>query len=294
MRTTTPSAPTAAAGVSGEDLFFDLAIEDLRRAADMFLGDPRAHRRASTGGSRSRCHRSWPTTPGPRWPRRPTCTAAPARQNLFIKIPGTPEGLPAIEETIAAGVPVNVTLLFDAAQYRAAAEAYMRGVRAPDRRRARSGRRQRGVGVHVALGQGGRRQVPAELKDRLALAVGARHLPGLPRAARLGPLAAHSRAPGPGRSGCCGPARRTKDPGRARHALRRRAGRAPDGQHDAGLDPRGLPRPRRRWASSLPADGGDADAALAPLRRCRRRRDRAGSTTADRRRRRRSSPPGRT
>ena len=54
--------------------------------------------------------------------------AAAARENLLIKIPGTPEGLPAVEETIASGVPVNVTLLFSADQYRAAADAYMRGI----------------------------------------------------------------------------------------------------------------------------------------------------------------------
>ena len=54
--------------------------------------------------------------------------AAAGRENLFIKIPGTPEGLQSIEDTIAAGTPVNVTLLFDAAQYQAQAEAYMRGI----------------------------------------------------------------------------------------------------------------------------------------------------------------------
>ena len=50
------------------------------------------------------------------------------RANLFIKIPGTPEGIPAIEASILAGVPINVTLLFSAEQYLAAAEAYMRGI----------------------------------------------------------------------------------------------------------------------------------------------------------------------
>src|SRR5262249_35931093 len=51
-----------------------------------------------------------------------------ARPNLYIKIPGTPEGLPAIEESIFAGVPINVTLLFSREQYVAAAEAYLRGI----------------------------------------------------------------------------------------------------------------------------------------------------------------------
>ena len=50
------------------------------------------------------------------------------RTNLFIKIPGTPEGLPAIEESIYAGIPINVTLLFDRDQYLAAADAYLRGL----------------------------------------------------------------------------------------------------------------------------------------------------------------------
>ncbi len=61
-------------------------------------------------------------------PRRRTLHARAGRRNLFIKIPGTAEGLPAIEEAIAAGVPVNVTLLFYAAHYRAAADAYMKGI----------------------------------------------------------------------------------------------------------------------------------------------------------------------
>jgi transaldolase len=62
-----------------------------------------------------------------RWRRPRICTRA-AAQNLFIKIPGTKEGLPAIEEAIFAGVPINVTLLFSREQYVAAAEAYLRGV----------------------------------------------------------------------------------------------------------------------------------------------------------------------
>ena len=55
-------------------------------------------------------------------------TDAQEKRHLFIKIPGTKEGLPAIEETIASGVPVNVTLLFSREQYEAAAEAYLRGL----------------------------------------------------------------------------------------------------------------------------------------------------------------------
>src|SRR5678809_526052 len=83
-------------GKSGEELFFELALEDLTRAADLFRP-------------------VWDRTRG-------------VRPNLLIKIPGTKEGLPAIEEAIFAGIPINVTLLFSAAQYLAAADAFLRGI----------------------------------------------------------------------------------------------------------------------------------------------------------------------
>src|SRR5262252_6872272 len=114
-------------GKSGEELFFELALEDLTRAADLFrpvfdrtngvdgwvsleVSPLLAHDTASTVAAAKALH------------------ARAARPNLFIKIPGTTEGLAAIEESIFAGVPVNVTLLFSAAQYLAAAEAYLRGI----------------------------------------------------------------------------------------------------------------------------------------------------------------------
>ena len=115
------------AGVTGERLFFDLAIEDLGRAADVFRP---VHDR--TGGLDG-----WVSLEvSPRLAYDTTSTLAAARDlharaarpNLFIKIPGTREGLPAIEEAIAAGVPVNVTLLFTREHYLAAADAYLRGV----------------------------------------------------------------------------------------------------------------------------------------------------------------------
>ena len=113
--------------LSAEDLFFDLAIEDLRRAADLFLG---IHER--TDGVDGWV--SLEVSPLLAYDTAQTVEAAKnlsaraGRPNLFIKIPGTPEGLPAITEAIAAGVPVNVTLLFSADQYRAAADAYFTGV----------------------------------------------------------------------------------------------------------------------------------------------------------------------
>ena len=114
-------------GKSGEALFFDLALEDLTRAAALFgpvhertdgvdgwvsleVSPLLAHDTASTLAAAKDLH-----------------TRA-ARPNLFIKIPGTREGLPAIEEAIFAGVPINVTLLFSREQYLAAADAFLRGI----------------------------------------------------------------------------------------------------------------------------------------------------------------------
>jgi transaldolase len=114
-------------GKSGEELFFELALEDLTRAADLFrpvwdktrgvdgwvsleVSPLLAHDSASTLAAAKALH------------------ARAGRPNLLIKIPGTKEGLPAIEEAIFAGVPINVTLLFSAAQYQAAADAFMRGI----------------------------------------------------------------------------------------------------------------------------------------------------------------------
>jgi len=117
----------SAPGVSVEELFFDLAIEDLRRAADLFLS---IHER--TDGVDGWV--SLEVSPLLAYDTARTIDAAKAlharaaRSNLFIKIPGTAEGLPAISECIASGVPVNVTLLFSADHYRAAADAYLTGI----------------------------------------------------------------------------------------------------------------------------------------------------------------------
>lgn len=114
-------------GQSDEALFFDLALEDLRRAADLFRPDFDASDGAdgwvSLEVSPLLAHDAQATI------RVAAELHAKAdRPNLFIKIPGTPAGLQAIEASIFAGVPVNVTLLFSCAQYQAAAEAYLRGV----------------------------------------------------------------------------------------------------------------------------------------------------------------------
>ncbi|MGH7071616.1 MAG: transaldolase [Acetobacteraceae bacterium] len=116
-----------ARGYSGEALFFELALEDLGRAAELFLPAHRATAGAdgwvSLEVSPLLAHQTKETIDEAiRLSRRAH------RENLFVKIPGTPEGLPAIEETIFAGVPVNVTLLFSPEQYQASANAYMRGL----------------------------------------------------------------------------------------------------------------------------------------------------------------------
>ena len=112
---------------SGERLFFEVALEDLTEAADLFR--PIYDRTGGVDG--------WVSLEvSPLLAHDTKSTVAEAkdlhtraqRPNLFIKIPGTKEGLPAIEEAIFAGIPINVTLLFSAEQYVAAADAYMRGI----------------------------------------------------------------------------------------------------------------------------------------------------------------------
>jgi transaldolase len=159
------------AGLSGEDLFFSLAIQDLSRAADLFL--PIHQRSATVDGwvslevSPLLAHDTGGTVASAQ-----KLHATAGKRNLFIKIPGTREGLPAIGQAIFTGVPVNVTLLFSAEQYVAAADAYMKGLErrvdaglSPDIRSVASlfiSRWDRAVADTVG----------APLKNRLGLAVG--------------------------------------------------------------------------------------------------------------------------
>ena len=116
-----------AKGKSGEALFFDLALQDLTQAADLFR--PIYDRTNGVDG-----WVSLEVSPLLAYDTASTLAAAKelharaGRPNLLIKIPGTKEGLPAIEEAIFAGVPINVTLLFSREQYVAAAEAFLRGI----------------------------------------------------------------------------------------------------------------------------------------------------------------------
>ncbi len=161
------------AGKAGEALFFELAIEDISRAADLFR--PVFARTNGVDG--------WVSLEvSPLLARDAKTTldvsrslhARAGRPNLYIKIPGTNEGLPAIEEAIFAGVPVNVTLLFSREQYVAAAQAYLRGVE----RRIAAGLDPCIASVasvfisrwDVAVAD----KVPAALKNRLGIAVAQR------------------------------------------------------------------------------------------------------------------------
>lgn len=158
------------AGLSGEALFFEVALEDLRRAADLFRPIYDA-----TGGTDGFV--SLEVSPLLAYDtaqtilQAKTLHAKAGKPNLFIKIPGTPEGLPAIEESIFQGVPVNVTLLFSREQYLAAAEAYLRGLE----RRLEAGLKPDVPSVaSVFVSRWDRAvadQVPAELHNRLGIAM---------------------------------------------------------------------------------------------------------------------------
>jgi transaldolase len=158
-------------GSAAEQVFFNLALEDISRAADLFrtiheltngtdgwvsleVSPMVAHDTASTIAAAKDLHQR---------ARRP---------NVFIKIPGTPEGLPAIEEAIFAGIPVNVTLLFSDDQYLASAEAFLRGVE----RRIDSGLNPDvGSVASVFISRWDAAvaaTVPAEMQNRLGIAVG--------------------------------------------------------------------------------------------------------------------------
>lgn len=162
------------AGRSGEALFIELALEDLRRAADLFrpvfdategvdgwvsmeISPLVAADTAGSVAAAAQIHRQ------------------ADRSNLFVKIPGTPEGVPAIEESIFAGVPINVTLLFSREHYVAAAEVYLRAIE----RRIAAGRDPRVSSVaslfvsrwDKAVSD---KEVPPELRNQLGIAIAKR------------------------------------------------------------------------------------------------------------------------
>ena len=163
----------AKTGKSGEALFTELALEDLRRAADLFrpvfdatdgidgwvsmeVSPLLANDTAGSIAAAARIH------------------GQAERPNLYVKIPGTPAGGPAIEESIFNGIPINVTLLFSREQYVAAAEAYLRGIE----RRIAAGRDPRVASVASLFvsrwDKAVADKVPPELRNRLGIAIGGR------------------------------------------------------------------------------------------------------------------------
>jgi len=251
-------------GKSGEVLFFELALDDLTRAADLFrpvwdrtggvdgwvsleVSPLLAADAASTIKMATRLH------------------ALAQRPNLFIKIPGTREGITAIEESVFAGVPINVTLLFSAEQYLAAAGAYMRAIE----RRIAAGRQpdvasvasvfvsRWDVAVHDKLG--------AELRNRLGIAVAMqtyrayRELLASPRWQKMTAAGARTQRLLWGSTG-------TKDPA-APATLYVEALAAPDTINTMPEQTLLAFAEHGKVQGMLPADGGDSAAVIAACRR---------------------------
>ena len=176
-------------GKAGEALFFDLALEDLTRAADLFR--PIHDRTNGVDG-----WVSLEVSPLLAYDTASTLAAAKdlfaraARPNLLIKIPGTKEGLPAIEEAIFAGIPINVTLLFSREHYVAAAEAFLRGIE----RRIDAGLNPNVGSVASVFVSRWDAAVMDKVPEALAQSTRHRHrqayLQGVPQPARLAALAA--------------------------------------------------------------------------------------------------------
>ncbi len=224
-------------GHSGEALFFELALEDLTQAADMFA--PVYERTAGVDG-----WVSLEVSPLLANDAKSTVVEVKAlhgkarRTNLFIKIPGTKEGAAAIEEAIFSGVPVNVTLLFSREHYLNAADAYMRGLErrlaaglSPDVRSVAS----------LFLSRWDKAvmdKVPAGLRNKLGIAIGQhtyqayRDLMDSDRWQRL-----ENQGARPASSLC---QHRHKGPCGFRRTLYRRIGRSPYGEHHAREDSFGL------------------------------------------------------
>jgi transaldolase len=257
-------AELARQGRSGEQLFFELALQDLRQAADLFrpahdatrgvdgwvslelspllAGDTAASIRAA-----AQLHQ------------------AGARPNLFIKIPGTPAGVPAIEESIFAGVPINVTLLFSREQYLAAAEAYLRGIE----RRIAAGLDPKVESVaslfvsrwDVAV----KDKVAPQLRNRLGIAIAMRtykayrEMLASPRWQRIAKAGAHPQRLLWASTG-------TKDPG-APDTLYIEAFAAPDTINTIPDKTLHAFADHGKLGSQMPVDGGDAEALLAQFRR---------------------------
>ena len=234
-----------------------------------------------TAGCRWRCLRSLPKTPGPPSRRPSGSTSLPDRPNLYVKIPGTREGVPAIEEAIFAGVPVNVTLLFSREQYLAVAEAYMRGI---ERRIAAKLDPKVSSVASIFVSRWDRAvagKVPAELTNRLGIAVAGASIARTPTSS---PASVGAILRPPARS--------------AAHAVGEHRREGPEGAADTCTSRR-WPRPETidtmpektllafakegKIRGVMATDGIEAEKTLALFRQGRCRHRRRGETAADRR-----------
>jgi transaldolase len=251
-------------GKTGEALFFELALEDLTQAADLFR--PIWDRTNGVDG-----WVSLEVSPLLAYDTASTLAAAKdlharaGRPNLFIKIPGTPEGLPAIEEAIFAGVPINVTLLFSREQYVAAAEAFLLGI---ERRIAGGLKPDVGSVASVFVSRWDAAvaaRVPEALHNRLGIAIAkrtykaARALLGSPQWGRAYNAGARPQRPLWASTG-------TKDP-QASDVLYVKALAAP---FTVNTMPEGTLKAladHGQLSEILPADGGDCEDVLAQFAR---------------------------
>ncbi len=251
-------------GKSGEGLFFELALRDLTQAADLFRPAFAASRGVdgwvSLEVSPAIVDDAARTTAA-----AASLHAAGARPNLYIKIPGTPAGVEAIEASILAGVPINVTLLFSREQYVAAAEAYMRGIE----RRIAAGLDPKVESVaslfvsrwDVAV----KDEVPAPYRNRLGIAISKRtykayrDLLGSPRWQKLAAAGAHPQRLLWASTG-------TKDPG-APDTLYVEALAAPDTIDTIPDKTLKAFADHGKVEAVLPFDGGDAEAVIAQYRK---------------------------
>jgi transaldolase len=247
-------------GKTGEPLFFELALEDLTRAADLFR--PIWDRTDGVDGwvslevSPLLAHDTTRTLAAAR-----DLHARAGRPNLLIKIPGTTEGLPAIEEAIFSGIPINVTLLFSREQYLAAAEAFMRGI---ERRIAAGLNPNVGsvASVFVSRWDGAvANKVPTSLRNQLGIAIAkrtykaARDLLGSPRWRRAYNAGARPQRPLWASTG-------TKDP-QASDVLYVKALAAPFTVNTMPEATLKALADHGELSGILPADGGDCEEVLA-------------------------------
>jgi transaldolase len=251
-------------GKAGEALFFELALEDLTAAADLF----RPAYEATAGMDGWVSLEVSPLLADDTAGSVQSATqlhARAQRPNLFIKIPGTPAGVPAIEEAIFQGIPINVTLLFSREQYLAAAGAYLRGIE----RRLAAGRDPRVTSVaslfvsrwDVAV----KDKVAAELRNRLGIAVAVqayrayRELLASPRWRQLAASGARMQRLLWASTG-------TKDPA-ASDVMYVEALAAPDTINTMPAKTLLAYSDHGKVASPLPADGGDCEQVLTQFRR---------------------------